>query len=126
MAMEEVQKFLAALDQDEGLATRADDAFVEALHGVAAGAGYDFSEDDLRSALDGAGSGLSDEELDGVAGGVLSVGVQRNTLGGLGTSMDAATGGFVADTVYGGGTSSLVSQPGLTRFGSFSRNGFSR
>ncbi|MCP5156122.1 MAG: Nif11-like leader peptide family natural product precursor [Ectothiorhodospiraceae bacterium] len=122
MSMEDVQRFLSALAQDEDLAVRADDAYVEALHRVASGAGYAFSEDDLRGALDATAADLADSDLEGVVGGFASM--QFNTAT-LSAGMNTAFGGL-ADTVYGGGTSSIVNFGGLTRFSSFSKGGYSR
>ena len=117
MAIEKALEFLSALDQDESLAVKADDAFVAALHQVAGGAGFEFSEDELRRALDG--EGLSDADLDQVAGGL-----SRLRIGAISDTVYGGVGG-VADTVYGG-TSSLVNPLGQIRFGSFSKTGFTR
>ena len=112
MSPDDVNEFLERLDQDEELAVSADDAFVEALHGVASAAGYSFSQDELRAGMDGA-AGLSDDQLDEVTGG-------SGTL--TGASMPS-----LADTVFAGTTSAnLLVQPSTLRFASFSKLGFRR
>ncbi|MCB1739075.1 MAG: Nif11-like leader peptide family natural product precursor [Gammaproteobacteria bacterium] len=124
MAIQDVQKFLLALEQDESLAVQVDDAYVEALHGVASGAGFEFSEDELRAGLDAAAGDLSDEELEHVMGGYTSTSLSRDALS---AQLNTAPGGFTADTVYGGGTSSHgLINPAPMRFSSFSKTGYSR
>ncbi|MCP5156123.1 MAG: Nif11-like leader peptide family natural product precursor [Ectothiorhodospiraceae bacterium] len=102
MGIDEARKFLAALDGDEGLAVAADDAYVGALCRIAESAGFRFSEDDLRATLDGAGADLDDAELEHVVGG----------------ASQAIT--------FWSGSAGALSRPGVTRFGSFSKVGFSR
>ncbi|MCB1739076.1 MAG: Nif11-like leader peptide family natural product precursor [Gammaproteobacteria bacterium] len=108
MAIEQVHSFLLALEEDETLAVRADDAYVAALRAVASSAGFEFSEDELRVALDTAatlpGSDLQAAELDQVVGGASTA------------------------ITFWSGSASATSQPytNSTRFGSFSRLGFSR
>ena len=114
MAIEDVQKFLVALDSDESLAVQADDAYVEALHKVASGAGYGFSVDDLRSGLDAAAGDLADDELDQVVGGF-----------GLSRSLTVSASP-VANTVFAGTTSAIANTVTALRFSSFSKYGFSR
>ena len=109
MAMEDVRRFLAALDADDDLAVRA----VAGLKGVAEGAGYDFSADELRAALDGAAGGLGDGELDRVVGGALHLTVDVGIPG----SQSLTPGD------YGHGD---LGQPGTLRFASFSKTGFGR
>ena len=120
MAIENVQKFLQALDTNDDLAVRADDAYVAALHGVAAEAGFEFSEDELRTALDGAAGDLSEGELDHVVGGAYLSGATAATVD-VWPTLDGSN----ANTVFGG-TSGAVTQPSPLRFGSFSKSGFSR
>jgi len=126
MATENVLDFLNRLISDDELAAKADDAWVAGLHAVAEGAGYRFSEDELRAGMDAAAQQplpesleeldeLSEEELDNVVG-----------AGGLiGATGDTVFAGISSDTVFAGISMQTADAVSL-RFSSFSRTGFLR
>lgn len=117
MAIEDVQSFLLALEQDDSLARQADDAYVEALQSVASGAGFAFSEDDLRATLDGGGADLTDAELDHVVAGVTAAATSTNPA--------AVPGGSQFLTHWSGCGPDCV-DPVTSKVTSFSKSGFSR
>ncbi len=75
MAAEEITRFLAALDRDSSLQDKTHKAVsgapdnVAAMAAVARAAGFDFTDDELRAAVERLSRELSEKELGQVAGG---------------------------------------------------------
>lgn len=137
MSIENANQFLTDLLLDETLGQKADDAFVDALYTVAREFGREFSEKELRAAMDesrmtgGAAdlvdaADLSDHEMDAVVAAGRTLGAQPFPAGTGGLDLvanaDTVTG-VAGATVFGGVTSNTVTGG---RFSSFSKSGFSR
>lgn len=73
MSIKKAKQFLLQITEDEAAALKAEQAHVQALLSVAKDLGYpDLDADELRQAMDemaSLGQELSDERLEGVAGG---------------------------------------------------------
>lgn len=106
MTLDDVRGFVAKLKSDPSLAEQADDAYVAELLAVAQSAGYDLSEGELRTALDGTSGEIRSDELDKVVGG-------SNFLTVTGSTFNTADAAATFNTVFGG-------------FSGFSSKGFSR
>ncbi len=75
MSVEKAKEFLVSLTESEEAATKADDAYVEALMKTAQRLGHAFEEKELRAALDELSGAveLTDEELEPASGGLRRV-----------------------------------------------------
>ena len=80
MSKESLEQFMSQVVEDEELQTRiGDEINTESLIALGAECGFEFTAEDLQESAE-----LSDEELDGIAGGSLSrVGELAQTLPGL-------------------------------------------
>jgi len=90
MSVQNAKDFIAKLQGDKSLAgsleSAADD---DARRAIAAGAGFDFTKDEMKEALSAGGSKqLSDDDLDAVAGGASATWV--DTAAGVGGAAAAA------------------------------------
>ncbi len=90
MSVQNAKDFVAKLQEDKSLAgsleSAADD---DARRAIAAGAGFDFTKDEMKEALSAGGSKqLSDDDLDTVAGGASATWV--GTAAGVGGAAAAA------------------------------------
>lgn len=125
MTIDTAKKFLDWLDSDESVAREADDAMVGAIHRVAKRFGHEFSEEDLRAAMDAPPTyaaledaddpaSLSDDEMDEV----VAAGRSHAGAGIDGEHIQpmANPGGHLTNTVLSVGS----------RLSSFSKSGFRR
>ncbi len=72
MGSEQTREFISKLIEDEELARRANRAYIDALLGIAAEEGYEFTREELTQAIkemSPVSLELSDEQLDMIAGG---------------------------------------------------------
>lgn len=139
MSIENAKQFLTDLVVDEALGSKADDALVDALYAIAREIGREFSEYDLRAAMDDSAmtgtandlenlSDLSDHEMDQVVAAGRSSGSQAfpAAIGGLDLAgkADTVTGLGISGATVFGGVNGLTALGG--KFSSFSKSGFSR